>query len=134
MKYLILICCIISSTASTYAQSAAFKGGAGDGYASTQGTFSVTNLPPKATSALSFDIFPNPVKKAEALIIRLNASREEFIHIRLYNNVGKLFTNETISTADLAKGLNLSYLPIGLYLLQISGKNKYTESKKIMIE
>jgi len=72
-----------------------------------------------------FNIYPNPFND----IINFNFNEKNAFQIRIYDLLGKSIFSQNVSNSD--KEMDLSFLPKGIYLLQIKTKNKVTYKKII---
>jgi plastocyanin len=80
------------------------------------------------TSASQFTVFPNPANE----YIEVTAKNESIKKIAIYNTIGQLMFEQTISGSSHKLKVNTSDLPSGVYYIMLDGKT-YSEWKKIVI-
>jgi len=77
----------------------------------------------------AFEVFPNPA--IDFIEIKTNFKAGQAHHIEIYNTIGKKMKN--LWTKETNIKLDISTFPEGMYLIQISNRNKKTV-KKLMID
>jgi hypothetical protein len=91
----------------------------------------VDELTSRADQSLSpeFHVFPNPA--IDCIEIKTSFNSGQRHHIEIFNSIGKKVKD--IWTSEISIKLDLSSLPEGMYLIQVSNRNKKTV-KKLIVE
>jgi hypothetical protein len=80
-------------------------------------------------STRSFSVYPNPTSSGFVNVVGSNSSNFENLNVAVYDVLGKLVINTTMST----ERLNVSGLNSGIYIMKISQGNA-TSTKKLVIK
>lgn len=84
----------------------------------------------KPSTINAFSVYPNPVK--QVLYVQLNDAKTELYYARIINAAGK--TVMMLPMPDVSSGIDVSALPKGVYILQLTeNKNKSTATQKFII-
>ncbi|WP_017730455.1 T9SS type A sorting domain-containing protein [Nafulsella turpanensis] len=118
-----------------YGQSnAPFLGGPGDGYSMSEILVNTTPTAIEDELERFIQVYPNPLKKGEELLIQ-SSGGEKLERIRLLDNKGSLLFERDLLHHDLRQSPFRIYThgwPAGIYLLQFeSEKSNFT--KKIIL-
>jgi len=81
-------------------------------------------------SDANLSVYPNPAK--DLLMVQLDDPTPEKIEIVLTNAVGQIIFSTFLPAQSLSKELNLSNVPSGIYVLELTGKNKIATRKLII--
>lgn len=86
----------------------------------------LTVFKPK-TQSLSINLFPNPAKNT--LSVLPNEMLKENYSVILFDALGKQVLKQNLTTAN--ETLDVSHLPTGIYVVNISSENKVFQTKII---
>ncbi|NQU35231.1 MAG: T9SS type A sorting domain-containing protein, partial [Bacteroidetes bacterium] len=79
----------------------------------------------------SFEVYPNPAK--DILNISIDLDDKAIVDCRIYNQAGQLIHNQNIVGANSGSiSIDISALNAGTYFVQLSGKEGYSITKKIL--
>ncbi|MES2478014.1 MAG: T9SS type A sorting domain-containing protein [Bacteroidota bacterium] len=80
-----------------------------------------------SNEAVEFNISPNPVKD----ILSINLSDNEYLDYRLFDLMGSVKLTGTVSGRS---GIDMSYLPNALYLLQLTNHEGKKTQQKVLLQ
>lgn len=69
---------------------------------------------------VSIKVYPNPATQK----VNLNFEPDTFENVNLFDLTGKLLTSYKLQNSESTKEIDVSLLPKGIYILQLSGKGK----------
>ncbi len=91
-------------------------------------TIKVTGIQEHLTPLSFVSLYPNPAQ--DKLTVSIPSSDDELYKIELFNMLGSLVAESVLSKTE---PLDVSFLGNGFYLVRISGKNKISCTKKLLI-
>ena len=80
-----------------------------------------------SNEAVEFNISPNPVKD----VLRINLSDNEYLKYSLFDMMGSIKSTGTVSGSS---GIDMSYLPNALYLLQLTNHEGKKAQQKVLLQ
>jgi hypothetical protein len=77
-------------------------------------------------------IYPNPANKY--LIIEWGGNTEELAELIIYNTLGQVVKQVTLSSSEKQQEISLPNLPSGMYICKLFSDNKSIYEEKIIIQ